>query len=72
MTDELDLIGFVGGDGVLYCSRWCAKQQGQLVGYEVDQDDYESLAEDASLPPGTLCPGCGAEFSVVWPERQPN
>ncbi|HEU5250529.1 MAG TPA: hypothetical protein VFW15_11135 [Thermoanaerobaculia bacterium] len=74
MNDEQDVIGFLGSDGVLYCSRACASRLGVSAGYEVDQDEYESLVESESLQ-GVgvgLCPGCGAEFIVTWPEREPN
>ena len=72
MDDEPDVIGFLGTDGALYCSRTCASSHGVQVGYEVDQDEYESLLESGSLQAVGLCPGCGAEFTVSWPEREPN
>ena len=70
--DDQDVIGFLGSDGVLYCSKACALRQGSFSGYEVDQDDYESLLEGGSLSAGGLCSGCGAEFAVSWPNREPN
>lgn len=72
MDEQDDAIGFLATDGVLYCSRTCAVKREQLAGYEVDQDEYESLLGEGSLPPGTVCPGCGAEFAVSWPEREPS
>jgi hypothetical protein len=72
MEQPLDAIGFLGSDGVLYCSRACALQQGRTVAYEVDQDDYEGLVESEALAAGSVCPGCGAEFAVSWPDREPN
>ena len=72
VDDEEDVIGFLGGDGVLYCSEACASRNGVTVGYEVDQDEYESLVESESLQAVSLCPGCGSEFAVSWPEREPN
>jgi hypothetical protein len=72
-VDELsETIGFLGADGSLYCSRNCALRKGQVAGYEVDGDDYESLLEGGSLAPGSACPACGSEFAVSWPEEPPN
>jgi hypothetical protein len=72
MEESLDAIGFLGSDGILYCSRACAVKEGRTVGYEVDQDEYESLVENEAIAEGSLCPGCGAEFAVSWPDREPN
>lgn len=72
MNDRQDMIGFLGSDGALYCSKECALRQGSFTGYEVDQDEYESLVESETLSAGGLCPGCGAEFAVSWPHREPN
>jgi hypothetical protein len=71
-VEEEDVIGFLGSDGVLYCSEACALSRGTLTGYEVDPDEYEGLVESESLSRGGLCPACGAEFAVPWPEREPN
>ena len=70
--DVSEAIGFLSSDGVLYCSLACASNHGISVGYDVDQDEYESLIESESLQAVGLCPGCGAEFPVSWPEREPN
>jgi hypothetical protein len=67
-----EVIGFLSSHGVLYCSQACASSHGVSAGYEVDQDEYESLVESGSLQPVGLCPSCGAEFPVSWPEREPN
>ena len=45
LEEESNAIGFLASDGVLYCSMACAKQQGRRTGYEVDQDEYESLID---------------------------
>jgi hypothetical protein len=71
-VDEQDVIGFLGSDGTLYCSKACALRQGCFTGCAVDQDEYESLMESESLSAGGLCPACGAEFAVSWPDREPN
>jgi hypothetical protein len=70
--DVSEVIGFLSSDGVLYCSQACASAHGISEGYDVDQDDYDSLIESKSLQAVGLCPGCGAEFPVSWPEREPN
>jgi hypothetical protein len=70
--EAFEVIGFLSGDGVLYCSQACASNHGISVGYDVDQDEYESLVESESLKPVGLCPGCGSEFAVSWPEPEPN
>ncbi|MEX0880401.1 MAG: hypothetical protein WD451_11840 [Thermoanaerobaculia bacterium] len=71
MDEQTGAIGFLGSDGALYCSRACALRQG-TDGDEVDQEEYESLLEGDSLQPGSLCPVCGGEFPVSWPDRQPD
>ena len=72
MNEQEDVIGFLGSDGALYCSKACAYQHGSVAGFEVDQDEYEGLMESWSLSAGGLCPACGSEFADPWPERLPN
>jgi hypothetical protein len=72
VDEQGDTIGFLAADGALYCSQSCALLRGQSAGYEVDEDEYEGLLEGGSLAAGGVCPGCGAEFAVAWPEHQPN
>ena len=72
MDDQIDTIGFVGTDGALYCSETCALAHGQLAGFDVDPDDYESLLEAGSLAATSACPACGAEFADPWLDREPN
>lgn len=72
MEQRSNGIGFLASDGVLFCSRACALKEGRKAGYEVDQDEYESLVESGSLQAEGLCPACGVEFSVSWPEREPG
>jgi len=71
--EDFPAIGFLASeDGVLFCSRACALERGKSNGYEVDQDEYEALVEAGDLASGLVCPACGAEFRVSWPERQPS
>ena len=58
-------IGFLTNDGVLYCSRSCADGR---AGQYLDSEDYEALADEGRLRAEILCPACGAEFAVEWPE----
>jgi Prokaryotic metallothionein len=72
VEEQRETMGFLGTDGVLYCSQACARRHGQSAGCAVDQDEYDGLLGEDSLAVGTLCPGCGAEFPVEWPEREPS
>ena len=70
MEERTNGVGFLASDGVLFCSKACAVREGRHAGYEVDPDEYEGLVESGSLQAGSLCPACGAEFSVSWTERE--
>lgn len=73
MEEPTNPVGFLSKDGVLYCSKPCAKSDGRSLGYEVDQDDYDSLIDHESVQAGGLCPACGAEFAAFsWPESEPS
>jgi hypothetical protein len=72
MEETPDTIGFLGSDGVLYCSRSCALERGRSAGYDVDEDDYDGMVESGALQAASFCPACGAEFSPSWREREPN
>jgi hypothetical protein len=73
MDESENVIGFLGENGVLYCSRECSSRGGQTSGSEIDQDEYEALIESESIPAAELCcPACGAEFVVSWPDREPG
>lgn len=69
MDERQEVIGYLTDDGVLYCSRECPGAK-KRAGREVDQDEYEALVEGGGLVPESVCPGCGAEFSVQWPEDE--
>jgi hypothetical protein len=71
-NENENVIGFLAKDGVFFCSRECGARHGATIGYEVDQDEYDALVENGSVAAEGLCPGCGAEFVVSWPEREPN
>jgi hypothetical protein len=70
MEERTNVIGYLASDGVLFCSRACAVKEGRRTGCEVDPDEYESLVESGSVQAGSLCPACGADFGVLWPERE--
>jgi hypothetical protein len=64
-------IGYLGSRGALYCSRGCARQAGESAARPVDPDEYEALIESGEVPAEALCPACGEEFAVAWPDREP-
>ena len=72
MNEQSEALGFLAENGVLYCSRACARARGHSEGADVDQDEYDSLVDDGKLAAVSVCPGCGAEFAVDWPERGPD
>lgn len=72
MEEEVGLeIGYLGSNGALYCSRGCARQAGEAAPRAVDADEYAALIESGELPAEALCPACGEEFAVAWPDREP-
>jgi hypothetical protein len=62
-------IGYLGSNGTLHCSEPCARTAGVTEGRFVDGEEYESLVETGRAAAATLCPVCGAEFAIDWPER---
>jgi hypothetical protein len=65
-------LGFLGRDGVLYCSETCALRAGNREASAVDDEDFDALA-DAGVRPGPgLCPGCGTDLTPEWPEEAPT
>src|SRR4029453_8577819 len=63
------VVGYRGRDGVLYCSRDCGAARGQTDALPVDQDEYQALVDAGTLDQGQLvCPVCGSEFQVGWPD----
>jgi hypothetical protein len=68
-TEPAMLVGYRGGDGLLYCSRDCSAARGQADALPVDQDEYQALVEGGTLDRGQLvCPVCGSEFPIGWPD----
>jgi hypothetical protein len=72
MEETLEMIGFLGSDGVLYCSRFCALRKARSGGCDVDQDDYDGMVESGALQAASFCPACGSEFTASWPDREPS
>jgi hypothetical protein len=60
------VLGYLGRDNVLYCSRACAAQVGQTEAVAVDQDEYQALVDRGSLAPAVVCPVCGCEYPLDW------
>jgi hypothetical protein len=72
MEEALGLeIGYLGSRGALYCSRGCARRAGESAARPVDSDEYEALLESGALSAEALCPACGEDFAVGWPDREP-
>lgn len=72
MDEPLEEIGYLTGDGLLFCSQTCAGRHGRHRGFEIDRAAFDALLEGEIVGPGSLCPGCGGEFDVEWPESAPN
>jgi hypothetical protein len=64
-----EVLGFLGDEGVLFCSRACAVRAGEREPTPVDGDEYASFAESGRAAAGGLCPVCGAEYPLGWPEE---
>jgi hypothetical protein len=60
------VLGYLGGNDVLYCSRACAAKAGQPAAALVDQDQYDALVDRGSLAPAAVCPVCGSEYALDW------
>jgi hypothetical protein len=69
-VEPASIVGYLGGDGVLYCSRACAVARGQVDATPVDQDQHEALAGRAEVERATTCPVCGSEFRMPWPAEE--
>jgi hypothetical protein len=62
-------LGYLGANGLLYCSQGCAAAVGVNEGRSVDEEELEALVEIGAAAAATVCPGCGTEFAVDWPLR---
>jgi hypothetical protein len=56
------VLGYLGTDKVLYCSRACATSSGQAGAQPVDHDEFEALAEAGAVARSVVCPVCGSEY----------
>jgi hypothetical protein len=68
-TEPSLLVGYLGADDVLYCSRACASARGQTNAAPVDQGQYQALLERGTTRGQLVCPVCGAEFPLDWSEE---
>jgi hypothetical protein len=66
------VVGYLGQDGVLYCSNGCAAGAGQRSPSALDIDELDALLEGDGAKEGILCPVCGESFPVTWPEPTPD
>jgi len=68
-TEPAVLVGYLGRDDVLYCSRACATARGQTKAAPVDQGQYQALAERGTTRGQLVCPVCGSEYPLDWSEE---
>ena len=68
-TEPALLVGYLGGEDVLYCSRACATARGQTTAAPVDQGQYQALVERGTGRGQLVCPVCGSEFPLDWSEE---
>jgi hypothetical protein len=68
--EQARIAGFLGQDGLLYCSRPCADSAGQPDASPVEADEYDAVAERGQGRADTLCPVCGGEYPSSWPDDQ--
>ncbi len=61
-AEPAQVLGFLGTDKVLYCSRDCAAKRGQASARPVDAHEYHALAEAGGVKPAVVCPVCGSEY----------
>jgi hypothetical protein len=66
------VVGYLGQNGVLYCSEACAAGAGQKSPSALDEDELDALLEGEAPRVPSLCPACGDSFPVSWPERMPG
>jgi hypothetical protein len=64
--DVAQVLGYLGGDNVLYCSPGCAAARGQADAAPVDQQGYQALVERGALAPVVVCPVCGSDYPFDW------
>lgn len=72
MALERVTLGWLGADGVLYCSQACASHMGRHEAKPVDEDDFDALTEAKGVAISAACPVCGAGFRVDWAEQDPG
>lgn len=64
------VLGYLGANGMLYCSGICAASAGNRDARPVDEEDLDAMIADGGPRPGSLCPLCGQRFAVSWPGRE--
>jgi hypothetical protein len=69
LIDE-GVVGYLGRNGVLYCSLSCAQKGGQRHAVAIDLEEYDGLADRERLGEGVLCPVCGSPYRVDWKGRE--
>jgi hypothetical protein len=64
-----EALGYLGANGVLYCSVACACEDDQPWAVALDLDEYDAIANEGQLAVEALCPVCGGDYVVAWPEE---
>ncbi len=65
------LLGYLGRDEVLYCSRACALARGQQDAKPVEADEYQALLDrGSSKRTDVVCPVCGSEYPIDWADDE--
>jgi hypothetical protein len=62
--EPAQVLGYLGTDNVLYCSRECAAGRGQSGAVPVDHDEYDALAESGAVARAVVCPVCGSDYPL--------
>jgi hypothetical protein len=56
------VLGYLGSDNILYCSRACASSRGQAGAQPVDNDEFAALVDAGAVARSVVCPVCGSDY----------
>lgn len=63
------VLGYLGENDVLYCSRACAAQVGQARAAAIDHDEYQVLVDRGRAASAIVCPVCGSDYPLDWTDE---
>jgi hypothetical protein len=69
-TEVGEVLGYLGANGILYCSAGCASEASQPWAVALDLDEYDALASHGYVTVDALCPVCGQDYAI-WGEEEP-